>query len=277
MELFEPASCEADLCRPLLAYIQAKKTGKNPPPYVPKWDIAPLHELFEFASLLETAGFDARGALSWLSSLRSFPSLWCPEKKFDRREFPELEGSDACPSPLFDVALVQTPRLQAALTLEGKKTSLGVILVQDVEVRAFGPQGSDLHFGIDGKGSNGWVQTAPYPEIWMEMKHSVNQEGALGLEFRFVGVKPEEKLSLAFYVKAQSCKIGNEEFKPKSLRRFQGETKSVLFNKKVLIESSEPRRVELIPLAGEGCFWDSEFLLSYPLSSFTPQLFLTVS
>jgi hypothetical protein len=42
------------------------------------------------------------------------------------------------------------------------------------------------------------------------------------------------------------------------------------------IESSLPRKVRIIPLAGEGCFWDTEFLAAFEIPSIDPQLRFTI-
>lgn len=279
------ASCGADIYRPLFTHLLAKKVGKNSPPYVPNWGFMPPHQLFQLALLLDNTGYtdDAKSLAGWLLSLEPFPSLWCTEKQFNEKIFQKrflrlkerFESVDVT-KPTFDLSFVQTPRIKAALTIEGNNTSAGVILTSHgVEIRAFAPQGDNLNFGIVGRGSQGWVRTAADPEIWMEMKHSVIESG-LQLGFRFVGVKPEKDIFLALYVKAKTCRIGEEELQPKSLHRFEGEAKTVVFNEKNLIQLPENQRIKVIPLAGEGCFWDCQFLLLYPLSSFTSQLLLNI-
>ena len=172
--------------------------------------------------------------------------------------------------PEIHLSLVETSRISAALTLDGNGTSLGMIRSGDVEIRAFGPQSASLMFGIKGRSMNGWTRTAAYPEVWLEMKHEVKDE-ELKLDFRFVGIKAEMPLSLSFYVKAPSCQIGNDILKPKSLRRFHGEVQAVSFGNKLKIESGQPHKVQVIPLAGEGCYWDAEFLVSFELHPFIPQ------
>lgn len=277
------ASCEADLYRPLFTYVRMRNMGRNHPPYIPKTDLFPLYKQCELALLWHSVGFvdQAKHLAAWLLKLEPFPSLWCSEKEFDEKKLAhvfsklkEIEPIEGY-SPDFDLTLIETPRLKAALTLDGKSSSLGFIRA-GVEIRAFGPQGDYLNFGIDGKGMNGWTRTAGYPEVWLEMKHEIRGD-KLGLDFRFVGVKPENPLFLAFYVKADSCQIGQEQFLPKSLQRFYGEAQKVQFQNKCTIECSFPQKVEVIPLAGEGCFWDSEFLVSFLVSSINPQISLNIS
>lgn len=271
MELFNERleGREADIYRPLMAYLRDKNK-----PYIPRWDLMPLHKQCRLALLWKEAGFteEAGRLASWLLKLEPFPSLWCPEKEFDEQmisrcfanlrdiEPIEVEGYDC------NLTLIQTPKMSAAFTLDGFKTSLGVIHA-GVEIRAFGPQ-AGLSFGIAGKGMNGWARVAAYPEVWVEMKD---------FNFRFVGVKPENPLSLAFYVKAESCEIGNEMLKPKSLRRFVGETTQVRFGKKTIFDTNRPFKVEVIPLAGENCFWGTDFLLNYFINPFDPQISIRIA
>lgn len=280
MQLFDEthSSCEADLYQPLLGYIHAKKSDRNTPPFIPKWSLMPVHKLCKLALLWQEAGFvrEAGQLARWLLKLERFPSLWCPEKEYDEEEgkrlFSHLSKIEpiAGVEPEIHLSLVETSRFSAALTLDGNGTSLGMIRSGDVEIRAFGPQSASLKFGIKGRSMNGWTRTAAYPEVWMEMKHEVKDE-ELKLDFRFVGIKAEMPLSLSFYVKASSCQIGNDILKPKSLRRFHGEVQTVSFGNKFKIESGQPHKVQVIPLAGEGCYWDAEFLVSFELHPFIPQ------
>lgn len=296
MEFFIKPGREADTYRPprdcrqkmiceqsLGVHLRAKKMGKTPPPYFPQWELLPLHEQAKLALLWREAGFleEAAHLSAWLLKLEPFPSLWCPEKKFDEEEisqcFSKLREIDPSigKEPDCNLTCIQTEKIWAALTLDGEGTSLGVVRA-GVEIRAFGPQAENMHFGIQGKGMNGWTRMASHPEIWLEMKPRVVGEG-LGLDFRFVGVKPENPLSLAFYVKAQSCEIGEEVLKPKSLHRFLGEVQNLQFEKKCRIEFTQPHKVQVIPLAGEGCFWGAEFLFSLVISPFAPQISLCIS
>lgn len=285
-ELFEEihSSCEADLYQPLLGYIHAKKMGRNTPPYIPQWDFSALHHLCKWALLWQIAGFQREaGELAyWLFKLESFPALWCPEKEYNEAEYKRLFSllkSKIEPiskeESVFNLTLLETSRIAAALTLDGKGTSLGMIRAGGIEIRAFGPQSASLNFGISGQGMNGWTRTAAYPEVWLEMKHAVDDE-RLQLNFRLIGIQPEWPLSIAFYVKSQSCQIGAEVLKPKSLRRYHGEVKEVSFENKLKIESGQPHKVEVIPLAGEGCFWDCEFLVSFELHPFATQISFTI-
>lgn len=280
MELFKDirSGCEADIYQPLLAYLRAKKTGKITPPYIPQYTLMSIQKLCQLALLWHEAGFvtEAGQLTHWLLPLEKFLPLWCPEKEYNEKEalalFSQLSKIEPIPGnpPDFDLTLFEN----AAFTLSGNGTSLGMIRAGDVEIRAMGPQAASLKFGIKGKGLNGWTRCSALPEVWFEAKPKC-KDAEFTLDLHFVGLKPETPLSFAFYVKAQSCQIGSEILKPKSLRRFNGETNTVIFQK-VKIESSHNHKVQVIPLAGEGCFWDCEFLASFEIHPFESQVCFSV-
>jgi hypothetical protein len=136
-----------------------------------------------------------------------------------------------------------------------------------MELRKFGPQGSPLgdvtRFGIYGEEVNGWAPLKANREVWMHTERTENK-----IQVRFVGLT--EKCYFCFYVKGDSCQIGSEVFKPKSLRRFQNECSKVSFGK-LKIELDRPRKTELIPLAGDGSFWEADFLLAFEIQPIDPQ------
>lgn len=272
-------------------------------------ELMSLSKLCQLALRWKGAGREneAGELVSWLLQLEPFPSLWCPDQEYDEAEgrrlfelirglYPhrpitwnwtraEAPGIDdpqelSCAlksKPLADgdikpilgkgpgFNLTLTPSM--ALTLDGDGTTLGVIREGDVEIRAFGPQSASLVFGIQGRGLDGWTRTAAFPEVWLEMKERERR-----FDFRFVGLSSEQPLSFAFYVKAKNCQIDKELFKPRSLNRYQGEARGPIFNGKLKIESGQPHKVQLIPLAGEGCFWNCDFLLLFELHPLLSQI-----
>lgn len=285
MELFKDiqTGCEADSFQPLLAYLRSKKSGRTTPPYFPQWKLLSLQKLCELALLWQEAGFgkEASELASWLLPLEKFPTLWCPEKEFDEKAaadfFARIKTIELVSghTPDFDVAILKQGAIHAAFTLSGNGTSLGVIHNADVEIRALGPQSGELKFGIQGNGMNGWARCFAMPEVWMEMKREFSH-GQIKLDLRFVGLQSEMPFHFAFYVKAGSCQIGNEVLKPKSLRRYNGEGNRVQFNRTV-IESASTHKIQVIPLAGEGCFWNCEFLASFEIHPFAPQVSFLIS
>ncbi len=264
--------------------MRSQKTRRISPPYIPKWDFMPLQKLCRLALLWQEAGFqkEASELAYWLFQWESFSSLWCPDKEYREEEiqhsFSLLRAIEPIAAGVLDcnISIQSNPFTSSAFTLDGRGTSLGFIRAEEVEIRAFGPQSASLSFGINGRGVNGWTRTLADPEVWLEMNVEL-KERDYRLDFKMIGLKPELPLSLAFYVKAQSCQIGEEMLKPKSLRRYFGEVNSILFGNKLRIESAQPYKVQIIPLAGEGCFWDCQFLLSFELQPFVSQTSFRVS
>jgi hypothetical protein len=280
MELFNEiqSGCEADACQPLIAYLDAQKRGKFTPPYVPTWDLMPLHKLCRLARLWSEAGFteEAGKLVYWLLQFRSFPTLWCPENEYKGSDFfSELSAITPIEEtgPDFGLTLFHSPTLSAAFTLAGNGTSLGAIRTPKVEIRSLGPQAlpfSDPNrFGIRGRGMDGWANCYALPEVWLQLK-AEPKESECKIDVQFVGLTPETPLAFVFYVKAESCQVGHEILKPKSLRRFHGKENKIQFGP-LVIDSLQKYKVEVIPLAGEGCFWDTEFLVAFEMPPFDCQ------
>lgn len=270
--------------------------GNILPPFIPRAELMPVHGLCSLALQWHKRGFvqEASHLAHWLLPLKPFPSLWCSEKEYNEKEANRLFSllSEIEPVagniPDFNLTLLQNSSLSAAFTLSGRGTSIGALCSANVEIRAMGPQVyrsrhealfhvdcgiNSFQFGIRGEGSNHWAQCAPLSEVWLEIKPRCS-ESACQLDLRFVGL--ESPLSFAFYVKAQNCQVGNEILKPKNLQRFNGEVKSVKLDHLVICSSSA-HKVEVIPLAGEGCFWDSEFLVSFEIHPFAPQASFSIN
>jgi hypothetical protein len=241
------------------------------PPFVPAWKLDSLHKLCHRALEWHEAGLkkEAGELACWLAQFKRFPSLWSKEYKDAFALLEQIEPIPFDQEPTTDYQIFDW----AAFTGTGNGTTMGVIRSPQAEIRAFGPQAFPLsdqsRFGIKGEGMNGWSRCAAMPEVWLEMKASCNKEECR-LDVRFAGLEPSQPLSFVFYVKTSDCRIGQEVFKPKSLRRFHGEAKEVVLGGKVKIERGHAGQVQVIPLAGEGCFWDTDFLISFELHPFVP-------
>jgi len=276
----DQTGCEAEFFQPLQAYLQACKSGKTTPPFIPKWDVLPLYKLGALALAWNESGFEKQAGelASWLMSLEKFPTFWCSEKEYDEKEFQKifsqlpkialLDGQKP------DFTLLEGQSISTVTTLWGNKTPLGALRTKNVEIRAMGPQSNTLQFGIRGKGSDGWAQSYAYPEVWLECKQRMDLD-QYKLDLRFVGITNENPLSFSFYVKAKNCQVGNDFLRPKSLQRFNGELSKIIFDDLVL-EAALPHKVQVIPLAGAGCYWDCEFLLSFEIHPFAPQANFTI-
>lgn len=271
------SGCEAGIYQPLLAYISAKKMGRTLPNYTPQFKPIALCKLAKLALLYSQAGFKKESGklCAALDRLKEFPTLWCPEHEYHPTEFNrifnKLSSIVRVPNedPI-DVTFIQEHGFSGALTLSGNGTSLGAIYSEGVEIRAFGPQSQNFSFGIRGAGLDGWTQTLANRETWLNLKHSF-EEKILKLSFHLVGIKPESPQHMAFYVKAKRAEVGTQAFLPKSLERFKGQADAVSFENHLSIKSSIPLNIQVIPLAGEGCYWDCDFLILFEINSFVCQ------
>lgn len=274
MELFKDFQSDggADVRQPFPSSKRAH------PPYIPKWDIMPLDKLSQLALNWHAAGLchEAGQLASVLLSLKRFPYFWSTENRYQEervtslftelKTIPQLDG----PSPIIPFS---DGLLDGVFTLSGNGTSLGAIRLQEIEIRAIGPQAFPLNdsnrFGIKTSGSDSWVRTFALEEVWMEV--GIKKEKGCCINIRFVGLAFDHPMAFVFYVKARNCQVGTEVLQPKSLRSFHGEVQSVMFENGLQIESSHIHKVQVIPLAGEGCFWNTQFLVSFEMHPLQPQ------
>ncbi len=142
--------------------------------------------------------------------------------------------------------------------LEGARTALGAARVRGVRFLTFGLQKDLRSFGVD-IGENGYVRVSALPEVWVQVERN-----AFAFSLQAVGLKPEQPLSLAFYVDAKHCFIQEKQFKPRSLNKFQGRAEKIQFDD-VHLAVDQPLLTELVPLAGDHSFWGASFLLTVRL------------
>jgi hypothetical protein len=158
--------------------------------------------------------------------------------------------------------------------------------MNDVIVPSFGPQifplSQTAHFGIsqaaafnakievDEKhlSAAGWTCVHAAKEVWLHVNASAQADG-IDLEVRWVGMAPATRLSFSFYVRAQTCLLeSGQRLTPASLCRFEGQSQKLIFNDRVSLTASELHNLQVIPLAGSNCFWNSTFLLSFECNSY---------
>jgi len=174
--------------------------------------------------------------------------------------------------PYLGLKFFKSKKSATAFTLTGAGSSLGMLRLKEVEIRAFGPQRLPLSeknsFGIfslpDGNPLQGWSRCLALPEVWIGMK---NENGSR-IDLKFVGLTPQEPLAIVFYAKALSCQIGSAVYKPKSLQRYMGETDCLSLQgrtENLKIETAFSHKVQVIPLSGEGSFWNADFLISFEI------------
>lgn len=274
------------------------KKGKGMPHPGKSEGIFPFATLCQFALL---QGLEGEKLGKSLLSLTSFSSLWTPESLFDEKE---IEASVSLlrhsfglstslsykPDPYFvalakiapqwsseaesislGVDLYQGPGWVAATVLKGEGIPQGALQADAIQIRAFGPQTYPFNqpnaFGIQKKVEGSpWASLVAAPESWYE-SYFKNEK----MICRFVGMKIDNPIYFSFYVKADRAQIGEEIFEPKQLKRYSGEVAQVIFEKngtRLGIKNDSRTKMELIPLAGEGCFWNADFLLSFLIPPF---------
>lgn len=264
-----------------------------------------LPELCQLTLLWAIAGKEEEARDLGRFILEKKLSLWCPESHYEEgklsyslllRAFCLHGGTLKKPIDPFLLALAKkSPRLgtfekkkremEAALTLTGEGSGMGSITFKDIEIRAMGPQllplGQLNQFGIhlsSDEPNPQWTRCYALPEVWIEVKSQI-EDNACQLGLRFIGLEAEKPLAFVFYIHAQQCLIGTQSFKPKSLHRYAGEAQSFLFQGKegtLKIESTS-HKVQLIPLAGEGGFWDTEFILAFEIAPMNPSAHFKIS
>lgn len=182
----------------------------------------------------------------------------------------------------------QSEQQSSIFTLLGDRTSLGALSFHKMRIVSFGPQRfplSDISsFGIDQKNVEaeshkielmssdqksfirGWVHL-PDSSQWMQVT-AESEKGRSSLQCYLRGSR-EEEVALVFYVRASVCEIPPAiSIYPQSLDHFRGMLKTISFSdnrSKITFRTSVEEEVQLIPLVGEGYFWDADFLLSFAL------------
>jgi hypothetical protein len=277
-----------------------KKRGEESLCSAPSFDVKPVAELCRQVFSWAFRGKAGEAAALAHSIPLDFPWVWCKEGEYSEKTSgasiallgqalrrKELLRGDpyfqtvaqhlakTLARPLdfksgLDWSLIETERLKCCLTFSGSSTSLGAIITDGAEVRAFGPQIYPLSdpkgFGIRRieEHGNRWATPAAAPAVWFEMR-SHCKENQLALDLIFYGLEPSAALAFSFFVKAEAAQIGNEKFKPKTLQRYQGASKPIRFGSGLVIESKIEGKMELIPLAGSGGYWDSEYLAAFEI------------
>ncbi len=197
-----------------------------------------------------------------------FRFLFQSEPKIEVRE-------KALAEPLLGYRLIQSADSLLALSLCGKGTAAGAMRIGSLVIPAFGPQGAPLSdstlFGVDTTLSDrGWFRPAASSETWFQMQPKVEAQG-ISISWQQIGMDPKKPIALSFYLSADTAILNNKHFKPKSLQKFSGESNRADFEVgglTVAFVFDRALRMELIPLAGEGCFWGTSFLFALWLPPF---------
>ncbi|HSW73397.1 MAG TPA: hypothetical protein VLG44_08345 [Chlamydiales bacterium] len=179
-----------------------------------------------------------------------------------------------------------------AISNQGMNTAIGSLEYKQIQIAAFGPQFFPLSdadgFGIfhQGDTTKDFVQQKgngeslitlwsrlfddgkPSP-TWIGVQGNLTKEG-LDLTLLLRGVQPK-KIAFSFFIKAGSCRaVDQKEIRPQSLDRYIGDARNIICSSNdtsISFETPEKSPVHIIPLAGKGFFWDSDFLIAFELNS----------
>lgn len=179
-------------------------------------------------------------------------------------------------SPSFRWSLLTVGSMKCAITFSGSKVSHGALLSRATEIRAFGPQARPLSdpatFGIREilDHSNRWASPIANPEIWYELQVDFTSK-AMVFNLNFYG-EVKDSLLFSFYIKSSFAQIGNEKLKAQSLNRYVGPSKPIVLGGDLVIECDPLGKMEVIPLAGGGGFWDCEYLAAFEVHPMNPKM-----
>lgn len=250
-------------------------------------------KLCQLAILRSIHGEDGQALAEQILPLYLFPSLWSRENEYNKEEaltsinlLLQAFGKDpfykSVSSQKLDVSLPSFQennaastkaklftfgeKIKSAFVNHGESVALGALNCGSIEIPAFGPQLHPLNdpqlFGCH-RTDTQWSAVSALREIWFEYHCSQN-----GFETRFFGITREATIYFVFYVKAELAIIGTNSFLPKSLQRYHSHVEKITFHSQgnsLSIESPTHTKMQLIPLAGSGCFWESDFLVAYEI------------
>jgi hypothetical protein len=287
-----------------LSHLALQKKIDNLPPLRRIPSVLPIAERCQLALLLGIAGEEGEALGRKLLPFLSFPTLWCPEGAYREKEalwsialllrafgkfvaigdrpdpffvalaknMPRWESAEGEPADV-DAFISRGPASVAAFATAGEKIPLGAALFHSLEIPAFGPHAYPLSdpslFGIRRSfPDRRWAAAAGKPDVWFEIDPDLSR-GLL--QTRFLGHSMENPIAFAFFIKAERAEIERASFLPKSLQRYSGGAKRVEFSRRGIrtaIVCEQAPKMELIPLAGEGCFWNADFLLAFEIPPF---------
>jgi hypothetical protein len=278
--------------------ILAKRLNLAHPPVIPRLhstgaplSFLPLPIAWELAS-----HWDELGELESATRLREWvaqfgflaASLYYPERGFDAAEMEEFTLAPRERSAIdshLGMAASQFGEIESCFTLTGANTGLGSMRLGSVRVPSFGPELPPLshmsRFGLlHGAAVNtvsfsseervaleGWTRLYGDQEICLNLRTSTTKEAVL-IDVRFLGIEPGRSAFMAFYVSAKTCTLeGEGTYHPGGLQGYRGKRKVILLDDSVQLSSSQGTDMQVIPLAGNSCFWNAAFLIAFEFNS----------
>ncbi len=99
-----------------------------------------------------------------------------------------------------------------------------------------------------------------------------SRESVISFALSFFGLESSLPLAFSFYVKADSACVGSESLAKRCLKRYQGDSRSVIFGKSFCLEANRVSRLHVIPLAGDESFWEADYLAAFELDPLEPRV-----
>jgi hypothetical protein len=187
-----------------------------------------------------------------------------------------------------------------AFTLSGYNSTIGSIFTKnDIKINAMGLQKYPLSdtstFGIFQKdlkaeknpsfsmtenSISGWIKSCCSFEekdseigydqnfnAWLEAKLQIKEKKSLDLNLTLKSIFDISSYNFVLYVNANSIDIDEfNKIEKNSLNKFSGNSKKITIKSKKDILTISPQnfsKMQIIPLAGSNCFWDSDFLIAF--------------
>ncbi|MCH9620682.1 MAG: hypothetical protein S4CHLAM20_00830 [Chlamydiia bacterium] len=126
-----------------------------------------------------------------------------------------------------------------------------------------------LNGDVTDEGLSMWSRVASTEEYGLHWIHSLIkcQDNICKIESFVWSAKAEEGLSLVFFLRGKSIKVLDKVYNSGGLERAYVETSKIDLdvdgrNMQILLKA--PLQVEIIPLAGQEFFWNSDFIVSFP-------------
>lgn len=268
--LRHPAGLESALSRAVRATLYSYLEGKPIPPI--DFDVGLRYTEGCRLALLGILA-NSPGAIAFAEKLLSWGTppfaVGCREGEYD--EALQIQAHEALlrkvgksPTHLIDRQQRLVASGSRVFTLAGDQTPMGSFGA----VRAMGPQVGTDRFGIDWKlkavdsdqceaGQDscrlrGWTRCKA---TWIELEIDSFPK------LTTIRLRPQEDpIFFQFYVKGDRCC----NLAKKSLQHYRGPLAEVACDE-LVISLAEPLNVDVIPLAGEGAFWNADFLISFTL------------
>jgi hypothetical protein len=173
------------------------------------------------------------------------------------------------------------------ITSTDKKVGVGSISYENtIVIPSFGPHvlplGRNDLYGMNDPVSKDYEIYTNQVKMWNKVKSKseygdhwiftsvTNEQDKMVIESFIWSNKKEESLSLIFFLRGKKIFAGGKSFQSKGLERALVKTNKIeieLENKKMQIQLKDNMEVEIIPLAGQQYFWESDFIVSLPFQS----------